>query len=329
VIRVTLYTRKDCKLCDQAHSDLVALQEKIPHDLVLVGIDDEPDLLSSYGERVPVIEVGPFKLDAPFDSRKLQMTSGAARDRADQSEKIGGKRHRSRQKRSHTISRGDKITYWISRRYLLLLNVLLLLYFGLPFLAPVLMNAGLTGLARPIYTVYGAVCHQLAFRSWFLFGDQPVYPRAAAGVEGFIPYGEATGENEAALLDARRFIGNEQIGYKVAYCQRDVAIYVAMFLFGVIYALSKRRLPALPWYLWVAVGIGPIAIDGFSQLFSQLPGFTLWTYRESTPFLRTLTGFLFGFTTAWFGFPIMDETMGETRTLLAAKIARINKASAK
>lgn len=329
MIRVTLYTKEDCKLCDQAHSDLEVLQKKIPHNLVIVNIDQETDLLDSYGERVPVVEVGPFKLEAPFDSRKLQMTIGAARDRESQIAQVGGKRNRIRKKRSRNFSRGDKITHWISRRYLLLLNLFLFLYVGLPFLAPVFMNANLPGLASPIYTVYGAVCHKLAFRSWFLFGDQPAYPRAAAQVDGLTPYGEATGNSEEDLLGARNYIGDDQIGYKVAFCERDVAIYAAMLLFGIIYAISNRRIPALPWYLWVLIGIGPIGLDGFSQLFSQIPGFSLWDYRESTPFLRTLTGSLFGFTTAWFGFPVIDETMAETRTLLASKYARLKNSSTK
>lgn len=323
MIRVTLYSRKDCKLCRQALSDLESIQERIPHNLVVVDIDEEPDLLASYSARVPVLEVGLYKLDAPFDVQKMEMTIGAARDRADQNEKLGGERHRSRQKRSRTFSRGDRITYWVSRRYLMILNVLLLLYFGLPFLAPVFMNAGFSGLARPIYTVYGAVCHQLAFRSWFLFGEQSAYPRSAAGVEGLVPFGDATGVSENALLEARRYIGDEDVGYKVAFCERDVAIYAAMFVFGLAFAVSKRRIPALPWYVLIVIGIGPIAIDGFSQLFSQIPGFSLWDYRESTPLLRTLTGGIFGFTTAWFGFPIVDQSMGETRTILAAKLARI------
>jgi uncharacterized membrane protein len=185
------------------------------------------------------------------------------------------------------------------------------------------MNAGYPTLARPIYTVYGAVCHQFAFRSWFLFGEQAAYPRAAAGVEGLAPYGEATGESEADILAARNFIGNEQIGYKVAYCERDVAIYAAMLLFGLVFAASKRRLPPLPWYLWLFLGIAPIGLDGFSQLFSQIPGFPYIGYRGSPPFLRTLTGGLFGFMTAWFGFPLLEESMQDTRRMLASKIARI------
>jgi hypothetical protein len=72
--------------------------------------------------------------------------------------------------------------------------------------------------------------------------------------------------------------------------------------------------------VWVLVGILPIGLDGASQMVSQI--FTWIPYRESTPLLRTLTGALFGFTTGWFGFPVFEETMGDTRRHLAAKRAR-------
>jgi uncharacterized membrane protein len=70
----------------------------------------------------------------------------------------------------------------------------------------------------------------------------------------------------------------------------------------------------------------PIGLDGFSQLFSQIPIAFIQTYlpyRESTPILRTLTGFLFGFTTAWFMFPLIEETMAETRRLFSKRIATL------
>jgi hypothetical protein len=38
--------------------------------------------------------------------------------------------------------------------------------------------------------------------------------------------------------------------------------------------------------------------------------------------MRTLTGFLFGFTTAWFGYPLVEETMADTRRYLEEKFAR-------
>ena len=84
---------------------------------------------------------------------------------------------------------------------------------------------------------------------------------------------------------------------------------------------GARKIKPLPWYLWLLFGILPIAIDGFSQLLSQPPlGF--FPYRESTPFLRSLTGFLFGLTTAWFGFPIVEESMVDVRRYYGQKLAR-------
>ena len=163
--------------------------------------------------------------------------------------------------------------------------------------------------------------HELAFRSWFLFGEQAAYPRASAQIDGLVTYGEATGNSEEDLLTARNFQGNEQLGYKVAFCQRDIAIYIAMFTFGIIFSLTNRKIKGLPFLLWVIVGILPIALDGGSQLLSQ--AFTFIPYRESTPLLRTLTGALFGFTTAWFGFPVLEETMNDTRQALSAKKARV------
>ena len=319
---VTFYTRKNCKLCDQAKTDLDAIQADIPHDLVVVDIDQDPDLQAIYRHRVPVIQAGPFTLEPPFDQKKLRMTLGAARDNQSQRLEFEGIQYERKEQRRQTYSRGDRISHFLSKHFMVLINLFLALYVGLPFLGPVLMKTGHPELAKPIYTIYGATCHKLAFRSWFLFGEQTYYPREAANIEGLVTYGDATGFNEDDLFTARSFNGNEELGYKVPFCQRDVAIWGAMLLFGLLFAFSKRRIPPLPWYLWFLIGIAPIGLDGFSQLLSQLGGFTLWAYRESTPFLRTLTGGLFGLTTAWFGFPVIEETMEETRQILAAKRAR-------
>jgi hypothetical protein len=70
----------------------------------------------------------------------------------------------------------------------------------------------------------------------------------------------------------------------------------------------------------------PIGLDGFSQLFSQMNWAWLSSilpYRESTPLLRVLTGGLFGFTTAWFAYPYMEESMAETRQFFIKKFASI------
>jgi uncharacterized membrane protein len=323
VITVTLYSKDNCSLCDVALQDLEALQKSIPHNLAIVDIESDPALKKTYGERVPVLQAGPYTLEAPFDRPKIEMTLAAARDRMAQMK--DDPKFKGRKERGTQMTRSDNVGSWLSRNYLALINFVLVLYLGLPFLAPVLMNAGMPSAARPIYSIYGAVCHQMAFRSWFLFGDQAVYPRGSAGIEGLSTYESATGLDPENLIEARRFIGNEELGYKVAFCQRDVAIYGGMLLFGLIYAGSKKRVPPLHWAIWVAVGMGPIAVDGFSQLLSQIPRFELWDYRESTPLLRTFTGAVFGFLTAWFGFPLLEDSFEDTRVTIASKKARLEK----
>jgi uncharacterized membrane protein len=327
MITVTLYTRKNCQLCDTAKDDLVALQAEINHRLVEVFVDDKPDLLKEFGDHVPVVEVGPYRKFAPFTRQELSVTLGAARDRQNSLERIDSPQYQDRVRRGQVIDGGDKMTWWISRNYLWVINLILFLYVGLPFLAPVLMKAGLPQPAKTIYLIYSPFCHELGFRSWFLFGEQPYYPRAAAGIAGVETFGQATGLNENDLLAARNFTGNELLGYKVALCQRDVALYLGILIFSIIFAFTGRRIKPLPFWAWLLFGILPIAFDGFSQLFSQvgIPGLAaILPYRESTPLLRTITGFLFGFMTAWFGIPYIEESMRESRAQLVKKFAVVN-----
>ncbi len=333
MITVTLYTRKDCHLCDQAKTDLEAIQAKYPHRLVEIDIDTDPALQKKYLVEIPVVEVGPYALKAPFDRQKLMMTLGAAGDRRGQLDKLGREDHHERIRRGQTISSGDRIMSWISSHYLAVINFFVLLYFGLPILAPTLMKAGATLPANVIYTIYKPLCHQFGFRSFFLFGEQPYYPLAQAQVAGVKTFQDVTGfqdlENPAAFsrFEARQFTGNETVGYKMALCERDMAIYGAMLLFGVLYAATGRRIKPLHWTLWILIGIAPIGLDGFSQLFSQMNWAwlsPLLPYRESTPLLRVLTGGLFGLATAWFAYPYMEESMSETRQFFIKKFASIH-----
>jgi len=332
MLTVTLYTRNNCHLCDQAKQDLESLQEKYPHRLVEVNVDSDPAIQKMFGEKVPIVEVGPYRLSAPFDKQKLMMTIGAASDRRGQLDTLGREDHYDRVARGGRISGADRIMYWISKHYLALFNVVMLFYFGLPLLAPVLMNAGATGPANVIYTIYKPLCHQFGFRSFYLFGEQAYYPLEEAHVDEVISFGEATGiqdlRNPAGYgrYEAREFTGNETVGYKMALCERDMAIYFSIFLFGILYAVSGRKIKSLHWLLWILIGMGPIGLDGFSQLFSQME----WTwlsgilpYRESIPLFRVLTGALFGFTTAWFAYPSIEESMSETRQFFYKKFAAV------
>ena len=186
----------------------------------------------------------------------------------------------------------------------------MMLYSLLPFLAPLLMKVGYINAAQWIYQPYKLVCHTYAFRSVFLFGDQPIYARGNSDGE----FEQASGINLGrvdGLFAARDFQGNEQMGYKVALCQRDVAIYLALAINGVFYALLRwRGVHSIPFWLFLLIGVVPIGLDGFSQLFSQ-PPFNLIPFRESTWWLRILTGSLFGTSVAWLIYPLIGGTMDE------------------
>ncbi len=205
----------------------------------------------------------------------------------------------------------DRLIYALSRHWLAVFNLSIAIYVGLAFLAPVLVHAGHTGPAQVIYRAYHSMCHQLAFRSWFLFGPESNYPRGQ--------FDQLTGidtSTDAGFLEAERFVGNAQVGYKTALCQRDIAIYGAVLLGGLLYALVRSRLPALSLAAFIIVCVLPIAIDGFSQLLSQ-PPFNWLPFRESTWYWRTLTGGLFGLGLVWLAYPQVDEAMHDTREQLS------------
>ncbi|MBI3167953.1 MAG: DUF2085 domain-containing protein, partial [Chloroflexi bacterium] len=275
---------------------------------------------------------GPYTIQAPISRQKLQMTLGAASDRRNQLEKLDDPIYKYKMEKGKKLSTGDRVSFWIAKRYLLLLNLFMLIYVGLPFLAPTLMKMGAEAPAQIIYRIYKPLCHQFAFRSFFLFGEQAFYPLKEAGLTNYKTFEEATGivgvddPYSYTRFEARNYIGDDNLGYKVALCERDVAIYFAILLFGAVFGLTGRRFKSLHWIAWILLGIAPIGLDGFSQLFSQFNWdwlSALLPYRESTPFLRAFTGALFGLFTAWFAYPNIEESMNETRQYYIKKSAVI------
>jgi uncharacterized membrane protein len=176
------------------------------------------------------------------------------------------------------------------RRWLLAVNVVVAVFVALPFLAPALLAAGYDGPANLIYAAYHAVCHQWAFRSYFLFGPELTYDHATlAGLIG-----------EGGQF---RFVGSSELGYKVAFCERDVAIYLSVLVTGLVYGWRRGPSPGSVTGLSMtayALLILPMAIDGFTQLFQ---------WRESSVELRTLTGLLFGAASVWLIYPRIDSIL--------------------
>lgn len=251
----------------------------------------------------------------------------------------------------------------LTRHWAELVVLGLFIYVSLPFVAPTLMKVGATGAGNALYTLYSPLCHQFAFRSMFLYGDQTFYPREAVGDEQFTSFdiraaespafvdlytsmrkdsiaqqqGQAVAEvyqfggaaelgewNNTLMTAARRFRGDEQMGYKVALCARDIAIYAAMVVGGILFLFTRRWLRPAPLFLYILLGLGPIGIDGFSQLLSY-PPFEFWATRETLPEMRVLTGALFGIMNVWIAFPYIEQSMQEsaqrTEDMVAAILA--------
>lgn len=187
----------------------------------------------------------------------------------------------------------------LSRRWLVVANLALGLNVALPILAPALMEAGYQGLAQAIHTLYYLSCHQLPERSYFIFGPALFFsrPELVALVGEGVPL---------------RFVGNAQVGYKLAICQRCVAIYAGWLLCGLLFGLVRDRVKPLR-VKRALILLVPMAVDGLGQLVG------LW---ESSWLTRSVTGVLFGLAVVWATYPYIEQGMREIYLQADAPVGR-------
>lgn len=73
MIRVELYARAGCHLCQEAKKVLERVRREIPFELSEVDVDSDPALREQYGEQVPVLFVqGEKAFKYRIDERKLR-----------------------------------------------------------------------------------------------------------------------------------------------------------------------------------------------------------------------------------------------------------------
>lgn len=214
----------------------------------------------------------------------------------------------------------------ISRHWLLFLNLFVAVWVGLPWLAPVFMNLGWTGAGKAIYLLYSFQCHQLPERSYFLFGKQAMYSLADIQAAWQVT------DNPMVL---RQFIGNPEMGWKVAWSDRMVSMYTSMLLGGLLYGLVRKWIRHLSFWTF-AVLLVPMLIDGGTHMVSDLAGIgqgfrdtNLWLQtltNNSFPasfyqgdalgsfnsWMRLITGLLFGLALVGFAFPPINESFADT-----------------
>ena len=204
-----------------------------------------------------------------------------------------------------------------------------------PFLAPVLMHAGLDGAAKVIYFIYSWLCHQLPERSYFLFGSHFTYSLADI-------HNAWQQTNNPVIL--RQFIGSQSMGWKVAWSDRMVSMFISLWLFGLIWWPLRRKLKLLPWW-GLVLFLLPMAIDGTTHFISDLAGIgqgfrytNVWlavitrhlfplsfyageTFGTFNSLIRLLTGMLFGLGIVWYTYPYLDHAITLPDQLLAAHTA--------
>lgn len=212
---------------------------------------------------------------------------------------------------------------WLKRNWLLLFSLGWGVFVTLPILAPIFMHLGWSGFARLIYGVYSITCHQLPQRSFFLFGPKLTYslPEIQAAFQV---------TNNPTLL--RQFVGNAELGWKLAWSDRMFSMYTAILPAGWIWYLFRRKLGFLS--IWgFAVFLLPMLIDGTSHIISDFVGIgqgfrdsnawlaVLTNHSFSTSFysgdalgsfnslMRMLTGLFFALGIVWFGFPYLEEAI--------------------
>jgi len=224
--------------------------------------------------------------------------------------------------------------------WFLLLIIIMFIINLLPFLAPVFMKLGWTDIGQGIYSVYSMACHQMAQRSFFLFGPKgfQMYELSQLPVD-------ITGDSMGtAALELRHFLGNEQYGWKVAWSDRMVYMYVTPLLAAISYAFIREFGWVKPLPLWGFVLLMlPMAIDGTTHLISdtlgmvegfryhntwlaELTGYALPTsfyvgdsFGSFNSWMRLLSGLTFGLGIAWLAYPYIQETIEDLDKAIAAR----------
>ncbi|MGE5073320.1 MAG: DUF2085 domain-containing protein [Anaerolineae bacterium] len=214
---------------------------------------------------------------------------------------------------------------WLARNWFLVFTAAFGLWVWLPFLAPVFMHAGWSTAGRAIYFTYSFFCHQLPERSLFLFGNMSMHSLGEI---------QAAGQNTINPLILRRFLGNETLGWKVAWSDRMISFYTSIWFFALLWRPLRSRIKPMP--LWgFALFLLPIVLDGGTHAVSDLAGIGLG-FRDSNQWLalltnhalpaafytgdalgsfnswmRLITGVLAGLGLVWFAFPYMEESFGQ------------------
>jgi uncharacterized membrane protein len=215
---------------------------------------------------------------------------------------------------------------WLAGTWFQIFLILYGLWIWLPFLAPTFMHIGWNEAGRAIYFIYSFFCHQLPERSYFLFGQKSMYSLTEI---------QTVWKKTLDPMILRQFIGNEVMGWKVAWSDRMISFYTSIWLFALAWSPFRRKVKPLPWWGFVLLLL-PMVVDGGTHLLSDLAGIgngfrdtnqwlsvlTNGVFPSSfyigdalgsfNSWMRLLTGLLAGLGIVWFAFPYMEASFAQS-----------------
>ena len=125
-----------------------------------------------------------------------------------------------------------------------------------------------------------------------------------------------------------------------------ISFYGSIWVGAMLFAALRSRVKALAPLVWFAVGIAPVSLDGVTHMLNDaLAGTSGAGFRDTNAWLvfltgnalpssfyvgdalgsfnsdlRWITGILFGITTAWFIFPMIENAMREVQNQAGAQM---------
>lgn len=226
---------------------------------------------------------------------------------------------------------------WISDHWFAVFLCIYGVWVFAPFLAPVFMQMGWAGAGKAVYFIYSFFCHQLPERSFFWFGEKTMYSLSEV---------QSAWQDTINPIILRQFVGNEGMGWKVAWSDRMITFYTSVWLFAIIWYPFRNRIKPLSWWGFVLLLL-PLVLDGGTHAISDFAGIGLG-FRDTNTWLtlltnhafpttfytgdalgsfnsimRFITGILAGLDIVWLAFPYIHQTQAYNQQLDELTYAKV------